>query len=196
MKTTRLTKIEVPHQLVKHANRKISKGSQNSIVNLETRNLLKWNSVNYTGAAFSGSMFALNIVTGIEALFLPLAVLSSTALAVSILVHSTLFLLIGKNHFADSMNRVRYKGRAIAGKSDSYSGILRIKQRTKRFASLYAFLPVRIFRKQLLSETTYYEPLSDVYTKESIYLTAQDICSIQVSHDGLRRQFRKSLETI
>lgn len=196
MKTTQMAKMEIPHQLVKQSTRKTSKGSQVSIVNLETRNLLKWNSLNYAGVVFSGSMAGLNAVTGIEALFLPLAVLSTAAVSISFLVSSILFLLVGREHFKDSMYRVHYKGRPIASKSESYTSVIRIKQRTKRLAPLYAFLPMRMFRKQLLSETTYYEPFSDVYEKESIYLTAQDICSTRVSHDGLRRQFQKSLDSI
>lgn len=209
MKTTQMAKFDIPSQLVKQDKVEREDLSLSLASGRDASNLLKWNALNYTGVASTGVMIGLNVFTGFEALFLTLSILLGTATAISMLVNIVTLLFTGQNTLGYVMRNLQNLSQPITANDlekqtysvgnkfgyKTYNGI-KVKQKTRRFQLIHFFLPVRIFKKQLISESLWYHPVDDVYRKKSVYLTANTLVRDVEIYHGSRYQFKQALENI
>jgi hypothetical protein len=211
MQKSQMATIEMPKQLTPQGDVKKEMLRGVLVGGGDTNTHLKWNTLNYAGAVSTAAFIGLNIATGFEALFLTLSILAGVATAGSLFVNSIVFLCIGNRSLRKFNTELRELARPIENgelkwRTSNYdingnptyktTQGFRIKQKTRKFIRPHFFLPLRIFRKQLISETTWYNPNSDVYLKKTIYLKANSMVRETETYVGSRYTFRKALESL
>lgn len=209
MKTTQMARMDIPAKLVAQKKPALEIIDVSLSGDIGTSDQLRWNALNYAGLGFMASSIALNMLTGLEGLFLTLAIISGSLTGISILVNSILFMCIGHHSMRKIQGQMLNVAKPIefnefekqtymTNNQVSYlaKGGLRIKQKSTRTFLPHFFLPFRIFRKQLLSETTWYNPVHDIYLKKSIYVKANNLVRKTETYYGSRYEFKKAIDAI
>lgn len=81
-------------------------------------------------------------------------------------------------------------------KSFESTGHIVLKKKVKTVSPLHFFLPLRIFKKQLISEVITYKPKTDTYAKTKYYFTFTGAKKVTEEFAGRRASFKKALDSI
>jgi hypothetical protein len=71
-----------------------------------------------------------------------------------------------------------------------------LKKKVNQLSPLHLFLPLRIFKKQLISEVITYTPNTDTYAKTNAYFTFTGVKKVTQEFSGRRASFKKALDSI
>lgn len=88
--------------------------------------------------------------------------------------------------------RHSYSSRNLSPNAKGY----KVHQRAIKFPRLAMFSPRRMFRKKLMNEIIWYNPVSDIYTREMEYLGFAYYTSTTETYAGQRAVFRQALASI
>lgn len=220
MKETVLAHMEVPHEA-----RRISGEPVSQVVNLtpsgpdmKTSTFLRWLSCNYIGAvASTAGIVTANTV--MSETLLGLSITGTIFVGVSVLAQGIGTLIAPKIHrnikkevakqakpiepdewknlayMMKSTGDSRYSSYAPGNSSDAEKGI-RIRHRGVKNASTTAFLPVRMFKKQMVSETVWYEPKKDSFYRETHYMGFANYTKVTEEFAGHRQSFKAALNSL
>lgn len=176
---------------------------------MKTSTLARWIDFNYMGAG----AVATAVFIGSTDLFIASNIVSSLGLLGLLVVYA----LEGNKTMKDFVDYATKRAMPITSKSwkvwgddsgyyerSSYSSRnlspnakgYRVHQRATRFPKLVMFSPLRMFRKKLMSETIWYNPVSDIYTREVEHFGFAHYTSTTETYAGQRAVFRQALASI
>lgn len=209
MKTTQMVKMDIPARLVPEEKVEFEKFDMSRYAGGSFNDHLRWNSLNYLGVLFMSASIALNMLTGFEALFLTLSIISGSLTGISLLINGIVLLCGGSQNISPLTKEIKGLNKPIALDELekrtylSNGNILyltengfRIKQRAGRVYTARFFMPARFFRKQILSETTWYNPKTDIYLKKQIFLKANTLGRSTETYYGSRHAFKQALDKL
>lgn len=220
MKETALVHMEVPEEA-----RLIDETSEvlnltDNGVDMKTSTFLRWLSLNYVGTAvtfatgFAADIMAATIpVDGAENSMLGVTVTVGIITAISSAAHG-IGLLMEKDIYRNVRWEVRKQAKQISPeewrqvlgtevkqtgypyRNSNKNGRIRIRNRSVRDATITAFLPTRIFKKKLVSETVWYEPREDNFIRESHYMGFAHYTKVTEKFAGRRKSFQAALDSL
>jgi hypothetical protein len=214
MKETALVHMEVPEEARLISTSSSKENLTLNTVDMKTSTFLTWISVNYVGAGTSvAAGIASDVIAGpaLDAFLVPTSITAGIVTGISMVIHGFVTALE-----ADVRNGIKReitsKAKPIAAnewkealenqKTRSYysdsapSGKIRIRNRSVKMPVLAAFMPWRMFRKTLISETVWYEPHKDNFIRESHYMSFRHCTKTVEEFSGRRKTFRTALESI
>lgn len=171
-----------------------------SSYDMKTKTLGTWISVNWLGAGAATAGFFVfpesQYATFAIPLFLTIFSALSGAIAgfVSLLDNTSLqgpFKAIKRaNEEDDSFADDLYYG------SYGRNNRILLKKKVNQLSPFQLFLPLRIFKKQMISEVITYTPRTDTYAKTTSYFTLTGAKKITEEFSGRRASFKKALDSI
>lgn len=210
MKETALVHMEVPAEARHIETSEESVNLTNSSYDMKTSTFLRWLSLNYIGAATTVAttvagdpVYMAGSETGAYWLWgIGIGVGVSTAISGIV---QAIGVLSCKDIYRNIRKEVEEKAAPISAdewrKTNRYYGNdgsygMRIRNRTVKNALYTAFLPTRMFKKKLVSETVWYELRSDTFTRESHYLGFAHYTKEVEKFSGRRQTFKTALASL
>lgn len=209
MKTTQLAKMEIPAQLVPQEDVQMETFDVSRYAGGGFVYHMKWNTYNYVGAGATASWFALDAITHLDFLFFPLLLITGLATMGSSVTAGLVILLGGKNNIKDVTSQLKSISKPIAvdefaktiykqnGKEVYLTSKgLRIQQKSSRVSAWDFFLPFRFFKKRVYTETTWYNPATDVYLRKRVILKGNVLNRATETFYGPRYEFERALKAM
>lgn len=220
MKETVLAHMEVPEEARRISGEPVSKvvNLTTSTADMKTSTFLGWLSYNYIGTvASTAGLVATNYVTSDT--LMVLSITGAVFVGISNLAHGLASMIGPKIHrnIKDEVEKQskpitpdewkslsymirangddNYYGYSQGNSSDSSRGI-RIRHRGVKNARTTALLPVRMFKKQMISETVWYEPKKDSFYRETHYMGFTHYTKVTEEFAGRRQSFKAALNSL